>query len=150
MQPSLSRVDDAIIHACKTMSFPAARFAIFVVYGWFGILKVIGLSPANPLVADLLQTTMPFMSFDSFIVLFGIFEVLIGILFIFPKFDRISILLFALHMVMTGMVLVLLPTVSWSAHFVPTLEGQYVIKNIALIGLVISIASHIKPLRIRW
>ncbi|MDA1168809.1 MAG: hypothetical protein O3A36_00545 [bacterium] len=81
--------------------------------------------------------------------MFGIFEVLIGILFLFSKFDRLSILLFALHMVMTGMVLILLPTVSWDAPFVPTLEGQYVIKNIALIGLVISIASHIKPLRSR-
>lgn len=149
MQPSLSRVDDAIIHVCKTMSFPVARFAIFVVYGWFGILKVVGLSPANPLVADLLQATMPFMSFDTFIVLFGIFEVAIGILFLFSKLDRLSILLFAIHMAMTGMVLILLPTVSWDAPFVPTLEGQYVIKNIALIGLVISIASHIKPLRSR-
>lgn len=149
MKNSLANIDDTIIHACKTMSFPVARFAIFVVYGWFGILKVIGLSPANPLVADLLQTTMPFMSFDTFIVLFGIFEVLIGVFFLFPKLDRVSILLFAFHMVTTFMVLVLLPTVSWDAPFVPTLEGQYVIKNIALIGLVIAIASHMKPLRSR-
>lgn len=149
MQTSLWRLDETIIAACKRMSFPVARFAIFIVYFWFGILKVLGLSPANPLVADLLHTTMPFMSFDTFIVLFGVFEVLIGILFIFPKLDRISIVLFALHMVTTFMVLIMLPTVSWSGMFVPTLEGQYVIKNIALIGLVIAIASHVRPIRSR-
>lgn len=146
MQFSLWRIDDTIIAACKAMSFPVARFAIFIVYFWFGILKVVGLSPASPLVANLLHAAMPFMSFDTFIILFGMFEVLIGILFLFPKHDRVSILLFALHMVTTFMVLVMLPEVSWSRMFVPTLEGQYVIKNIALVGLVIAIASHIEPL----
>lgn len=146
MKPSAARLDTRIIAICNALSFPIARLAIFVVYFWFGILKVVGASPANPLVASLLEKTMPFLTFDSFIVGFGIFEAVIGILFLFKKFDRLSILLFAIHMVMTTMVLVLLPAMAWDGFLVPSLEGQYVIKNIALIALVITIASHIEPM----
>lgn len=149
MKNFLFSVDSKLIDSCRTMNFRMSRIAIFIVYFWFGILKVLGFSPANPLVDTLLQKTMPFMTFDLFIVLFGIFEVIIGILFLFPKLDRLSIPLFVFHMITTGMVLVLLPAAAWSAPFVPTLEGQYVIKNIALIALVINIASHIAPLKAR-
>ncbi len=149
MQYSLWQVDSALIDMCKKMTFPVARFAIFIVYFWFGILKVVDASPANPLVASMLEIMMPFLSFHSFIIGFGIFEALIGILFLLPRFDRLSILLFASHMVMTSLVLVLLPAVAWDAAFVPSLEGQYVIKNIALVGLVIAIASHMHPMHRR-
>ncbi len=149
MKNFLFMFDSTVINSCKTMSFRMSRIAIFIVYFWFGILKVLGFSPANPLVDTLLQKTMPFMTFDVFIVLFGIFEVIIGILFMFPRLDRLSIPLFVFHMITTGMVLILLPAAAWAAPFVPTLEGQYVIKNIALIALVINIASHIAPLKAR-
>lgn len=147
MKTSLANLDNTIITFCQKMSFPVARIAIFIVYFWFGILKVVGASPANPLVADLLHATLPFLSFDVFIIGFGVFESVIGILFLFSKLDRLSIPLFVIHMVMTTMVLIMLPAVAWTDTFVPSLEGQYVIKNIALVALVITIASHIEPMR---
>ena len=60
---------------------PVARFGLFVIFFWFGILKVLGMSPASPLVAELFAKTIPFMSFGTFIILFGLFECLIGVLF---------------------------------------------------------------------
>lgn len=123
----------------KLTSLQCARIALSVIYVWFGALKVVGLSPANPLVVGLLERTMPFMSFDLLIIWFGIFEVIIGLLFLIPKFDRITLWLFAAHMVTTIMPLYLLPAFAWSNFFVPTLEGQYMIKNIALIALAVRI-----------
>ena len=38
--------------------------------------------------------------------------------------------------------LVLLPAVAWQQPFVPTLEGQYIIKNLAIIAVAISIVSQ--------
>jgi uncharacterized membrane protein YkgB len=116
-----------------------SRAALFIIYAWFGALKVLGFSPANPLVDKLLAVTMPFMTFSTFIVLFGIFEVIIGILFLFPKLTKITTYLFAVHMVTTFLPLVLLTTTTWSAFLVPTLEGQYIIKNLALIAVVASL-----------
>jgi uncharacterized membrane protein YkgB len=124
------------------MNMPLSRIALCVIYVWFGALKVLGTSPANPLVAHLLERTMPFMSFDTFIVFFGLFEVIIGILFLFQRLDRITIPLFGIHMVTTFMPLFLLPAITWQSVFVPTLEGQYIIKNLALIAIVLNIKKQ--------
>lgn len=136
-------LDNIIINTCRKLAIPFARFAIFVVFFWFGLLKVIGQSPANPLVADLLEKTLPFITFDQFILLFGLFEMLIGIVFIIPKLERAAIFLLMVHMVTTIMPLFLLPEIAWQKAWVPTLEGQYIIKNLAIIGLAISIAAHL-------
>ena len=85
--------------------------ALFIVFFWFGILKVFGVSPANPLVGDLLNRTMPFIDFGQFIVFFGLFEMAIGILCL--SLVRISMLMLGMHMVTTMMPLVLLPKVAW-------------------------------------
>lgn len=121
----------------KNIPFVLARFSLFLVYFWFGALKVFGESPANPLVDGLLQKTLPFISFNQFIFLFGLFEMLIGLLFLIPKIDKITIVLFGLHMVTTIMPLFLMVPTTWSGFLVPTLEGQYIIKNAVLIALVV-------------
>src|SRR5262245_48396922 len=107
-----------------------ARLALFIVYGWFGFLKVIDASPANPLVADLLEKTLPFITFEKFIIIFGLFEVLLGLLFLSGRLRKLTFALFALHMVAVFAPLVLLPAVSWQSFLIPTLEGQYIIKNV--------------------
>ncbi|PIQ67189.1 MAG: hypothetical protein CO184_00575 [Candidatus Zambryskibacteria bacterium CG_4_9_14_3_um_filter_40_16] len=139
------RFDRNIIHCLKKISVPTARIVIFIVFFWFGILKVLGTSPADPLVSKLLSKTLPFITFQQFIIFFGIFEMAIGIIFLIPKWERIAIVLLFLHIVTTIIPLILLPTTTWQSAFVPTLEGQYIIKNLAIIALAIGIASHIKP-----
>jgi uncharacterized membrane protein YkgB len=112
-----------------------SRFALGLVFVWFGALKVIDQSPANPLVAALLEQTLPFITFGQFIVWFGLFEVLIGILFWIPKAQKFAIALLVPHMITTVGPLVLLPSVTWTAPLVPTMEGQYIIKNVVIIAL---------------
>lgn len=141
----LERTDRAIIRASGSFFERFARCAFFVVFFWFGILKVFSLSPANPLVADLLERTLPGLSFDTFIVAFGVFEMIIGILFIIPRLERLAIGLLAIHMITTAMPLFLLPAVAWQGTLVPTLEGQYIIKNLALIALAMAIAGKLRP-----
>lgn len=116
-----------------------ARITFFIIYFWFGILKIFDTSPANPLVAALQEKTLPFLTFEQFIVMFSIYEMVIGILFLVPKLTKVAFILFILHMGMTMMPLVLLPEVSWQGFLVPTLEGQYMIKNLVLIALASSI-----------
>jgi uncharacterized membrane protein YkgB len=116
-------------------AFRFAHWAIALVFVWFGGLKVIGLSPASPLVSALLASTMPFMPYDLFQVLFGLFEVLIGLMFIWPRHERVAVALLTFHMVTTVLPLAFLSSMTWSAPFVPTLEGQYIIKNIVIIAL---------------
>jgi len=49
------------------------------------------------------------------------------------------------HLSTTIMPLVLLPQFTWQSFLVPTLEGQYIIKNILLIVLALNIWSNLRP-----
>ncbi len=149
---TLRTLDLEIINAFKKLSIPVARISLFVVFFWFGILKVIGtgLSPAAPLVEKLFDATMPIsMSFTTFMVIFGLFECLIGILFLIRGAERVVIPLLFIHMIMTIMPLFCIPEATWSGFLVPTLEGQYIIKNIVIVAAAIGIAAHVQPMRSR-
>jgi uncharacterized membrane protein YkgB len=116
-------------------AFHFAHWAIALVFIWFGGLKVIGLSPASPLVSALLDATMPFIPYDIFQMLFGLFEVLIGAIFLWEGKERWAVGLLSFHMVTTVLPLAFLSSMTWSAPFVPTLEGQYIIKNVVIVAL---------------
>ena len=142
------RLDHQIIHFLRRASVPFARFAIFVIYSWFGILKILGLSPASLLVHHLFDASFvhAIFSFHVFYILFALFEVLIGIMFLFPKMTRYVFPLLVIHLITTVLPLVLLPKETWNGFLVPTLEGQYIIKNLLIIALAIGIAAHVHPL----
>lgn len=133
----------------RQLSILMSRIALFVVYVWFGALKVVGQSPASPLVQAMFEKTVhnmiPSLSFATFILLFGLFEVLIGFLFIIPRLEKVALVLFSLQMITAWMPLFVLPAQVWTHAFVPTLEGQYIIKNLALIACALSVWSAISP-----
>ena len=144
---NISKTDANLIHFFRRVSVPLARFGLFIIFFWFGVLKVIGLSPASGLVERLFENTIPWMSFGTFIICFGLFEMLIGILFLIRGVERIVIPLLLIHMITTIMPLFLLVGETWSGFLTPTLEGQYIIKNIALIAAAFGIAAHLHPLQ---
>lgn len=144
---SIESIDIKLIHFFRKISVPTARFGLFVVFFWFGALKVAGLSPASALVQSLFEQTISFMSFDVFLILFGLFECLIGILFVIPGLERVVIPMLFLQMVTTFMPLFILPAVTWSGFLVPTLEGQYIIKNLTIIAAAIVVAANLHPIR---
>ena len=144
---NISKIDANLIHFFRRVSVPLARFGLFIIFFWFGVLKVIGLSPASGLVERLFENTVPWLSFGAFIICFGLFEMLIGILFLIRGVERIVIPLLLIHMITTMMPLFLLAGETWSGFLTPTLEGQYIIKNIALIAAAFGIAAHLHPLQ---
>lgn len=141
---TIQDIDARIVAWAKRVSLRASRVALFVVYFWFGFLKIIGLSPASGVVERLFNESLgSFMAFGPFLIAFGIFECVIGILFLVRGAERVVIPVMLAHMVMTSGPLVLLPAEIWTGFMVPTLEGQYIIKNLALIALAVHIASHL-------
>lgn len=105
-----------------------------------------GLSPASDLVKNLLTETLPLFSFSKFIIFFGLYEMIIGIAFAIPGFERVAIALLLPHMFATSLPLILLPDSTWSGFLSPTLEGQYIIKNLVIVALALSMGSHLNPL----
>ncbi len=143
----IEKIDSGLIQFFQRSFEPMARFGLFVVFFWFGILKVIGLSPAAGVVERLFESTIHFMSFPEFLIAFGIFECVIGILFLVRGFERVVIPLLFIHMITTFGPLVFLPSETWSGFMVPTLEGQYIIKNLVIIAAAIGIAAKLEPIK---
>ncbi len=146
MKNLLEQLDVKIIHSLGRLSMPLSRFALFIVFFWFGILKIIGTSPANPMVMDLMNATLPFMTWEVFIVLFSVYEMIIGITFLIPRLERLAIALLVPHMIMTMLPLFFLSEMTWQGFLTPTLEGQYIIKNLVIIALAVGIAASLHPI----
>lgn len=142
----MSKVDVTLIHFFRRHSSSLARTVIFVALFWFGILKVLDLSPANPLIKLLFDKTIHFMSFHAFLISFGLFEVFIAVLFIKKGAERLALPLLLLHMACVSMPLILLPGMTWQQFAVPTLEGQYIIKNLVIVTCAIVIAANLRPI----
>ncbi len=119
------------------------RIPLFIIFFWFGILKVIELSPAKGLIVDTVYW-MPFLSPESWAIVIGYWEMLIGLFFLSKKTTFYAMLLLFLQMSGTFMPLVLLPSVTFqnSNFLLPTLEGQYIIKNIIIIASALVVGRH--------
>lgn len=146
MKALIKKFDVRVFGYFRRIEVPLARLALFIVYFWFGALKAWGMSPATPLVRELAAVTIPFISFPSFYGAFAFFEMAIGLMFLMRGAERLAILLAGLHLGMTALPLIFLPYTAWQGFLVPTLEGQYIIKNILIVALAVTIGSHTRPL----
>lgn len=122
------------------------RIALFIIYFYFGILKIVGLSPADKLAIGFADKMgMASISQELYLIL-AVVECIIGLMILFPRLTRIAILLMLLHMCVVCAPLVLYPEAVWRLPFVPSLEGQYIIKNAALVSLALGLVATTKPL----
>lgn len=111
------------------------RIALFVVFFWFGFLKVIGASPAEAIVTQLHHKTIgALVSIDVFLPMLGYIECIIGVLWLFPKATKAAFTLFGLQMITTFFPLILMPEETWKATMALSLSGQYIIKNVVLVA----------------
>ena len=125
------------------------RIALGVVFVWFGALKLVpGLSPAEPLVAataEALDRIAVFLPPDLFLRILGVWEVLIGLGFVFRPLLRPAIALLALQMPGTLLPLVLLPELCYTAFpFGLTLAGQYIVKNVVLVAAALVVGGTVR------
>ena len=122
---------------------PILNLSLFVIFFWFGILKPLGMSPAEELVVKTVDW-MPFFEPLIWVKIIGIWEVFIGIFFLFSKTIRISLVLLFLQMTGTFIPLFKLPHVCFHLSHIPyarTLDGQYIIKNIIIIAAALLLAD---------
>ena len=116
------------------------RIAIGIVFVWFGVLKVLGLSP----VAELIEHTYSFFPQPEFLLFLGFWEIAIGIGLIFKIALRTTLALLWFQMSGTFAALFLDPSLFFlhSNIFLLTTEGEFVIKNIVFIAASMVIGGH--------
>ncbi|HET7479329.1 MAG TPA: DoxX family protein [Rubrobacteraceae bacterium] len=138
----LEPVDVKATHWMARHSVLILRIALGVVFFWFGVLKFFpGLSPAQTLAIKTIDVlTLGLVPGNVSLVLLATLECVIGLGLISGGFMRLVLLLLAFQMVGAVSPLFIFPgEVFTKVPYAPTLEGQYIIKNIVLIsaGLVI-------------
>ncbi|MBE7528102.1 MAG: DoxX family protein [Burkholderiales bacterium] len=146
LETRFDAVDRVITRFMADYGVLIMRVGLGIVFFWFGALKLFpGWSPAEDLVRD----TVYFVDPDIFIPVLAVWEMLIGLGLIFGKFMRITLLLLFLQMPGTALPLVLLPEAVWhNFPFGLTLEGQYIVKNLVLIGAGLVIGGTVRGGRV--
>jgi uncharacterized membrane protein YkgB len=143
---AFDRIDRAIAATMRRWGIPALRVSLAIIFIWFGILKPLGLSPAAPLVESTV-TWLPFLSPSQWVSVIGWWEVAIGVTFLFHRTLRVAIALLALQMVGTFMPLFLVREITFQPGgfpYAPTLEGQYIVKNLLIISAALVVGGTVR------
>ena len=123
------------------------RIAMGVVFLWFGAIKFMpGWSPAADLAARTIERiTFGIIAPEIALPLLAAWESLIGIGLLSGRFLRATLLLLFVQMPGTMLPLVLFPSETFTAFpHSPTMEGQYIIKNLVLIAATIVVGATVR------
>ncbi|WP_299535895.1 DoxX family membrane protein [Ulvibacterium sp.] len=113
---------------------------IGILYLWFGMLKFFpGVSPAETIAMDTIhELTLGLLRPKVSLILLAIWETGLGLLLIFGLLNRFAILLALVHMILTFTPFLFFPELTFTqAPFGLTLLGQYIMKNIVFLGLLV-------------
>jgi len=123
------------------------RISLGIIFFWFGFLKFFhGVSSAETIATKTISVlTFGLIEPAVSIIILAVWETLIGLGLLFNRFLREILFLLFLQMLGT-----ITPLFFFSAEtfkifpFVPTLEGQYIIKNLILISAGLAIGATVR------
>lgn len=143
----LEPVDIRITNWMAANGVRLTRIALGIVFLWFGIIKFVpDWSPA----AQLATRTIDRLSVGLIgpaisLPMLALWESLIGIGLLTGRYLRATLLLLFVQMPGTMTPLLLFPHETFRAFpYAPTLEGQYIIKNLVLIGAAIVVGATVR------
>lgn len=147
LQRSFRSVDGVLTRWSARNGVTLMRIALGIVFFWFGVLKLFpGLSPATTLAGN----TISVLSFGMVppqisVPVLAIWECAIGLGLITGKWMRATILLLLLQMSGTLLPLVFFPEATFTRFpYAPTLEGQYIIKNLVLVTAALVLGATVR------
>ena len=143
----VDRVDLLIIPFLRRWAVPLLRVSVGLVFVWFGMLKILDVSP----VADLVANTVYWVDPETFVAVLGVFEVTVGALLLLGRALRVTLLLFLLQMAGTFLTFVILPGVTFrdGNPFLLTVEGEFVVKNLVLISAALVVGTTVRRRAVR-
>jgi len=141
------RLDRAITGWLARAGINILRLGLGLVFLWFGVLKFFpGLSPAQDLATRTIEhLTLGAVGPGVSLPILAAWESLIGLGLLSGRFIRATLFLLAVQMLGAATPLVLFPAETFSQFpFTPTLEGQYIIKNVVLVGAAMVIGATVR------
>ncbi len=141
------RTDRRLTEAMAAHGLTLLRFAIGIVFFWFGALKLFpGLSPAETLAGRTIETlTLGVVPVSVALPILAVWEMAIGVGMFLGRWMRAVLLLLFVQMLGTITPLFLFPAETFAIFpFVPTLEGQYIIKNVVIVSAAIVLGATVR------
>jgi len=121
-------------------SYLLLRISMGIVYLWYGLLKIVDMSP----VEELVYRATHWIGVKEFVTFLGYWEVVIGLCLLIKKFNRLGLLLLFLQFPGTFLPLFLNPEDCFTMiPFGLTLEGQYVFKNLILVSVGLTLIGSL-------
>ena len=123
------------------------RIALGIVFLWFGALKLVpGLSPAETLAGRTIEAlTVGLVPASVAVPILALWEVAIGVGLLVGRWMRVTLALLFVQMLGTITPLVLFPAETFTRFpWAPTLEGQYIVKNIVLVTAAIVLGATVR------
>jgi uncharacterized membrane protein YkgB len=149
--PLYQRIDLRITGVMGRFGIPLLRMSLGINFLWFGVLKFFeGMSPAQSLATRTMeQLTLGMLQPEIAIYILAVWETLIGLGLIAGRYLRVTLLLLFVQMLGTLTPLFLFPQETFAQMpYAPTLEGQYIIKNLVLISAGLVVGSTVRGGRI--
>jgi uncharacterized membrane protein YphA (DoxX/SURF4 family) len=143
----LDRLDRRLTAVMAAHGLTALRIALGIVFFWFGVLKFFpGMSPAQDLVARTIELlTFGLVPPEVALPVLAAWECAIGLGLLLGRWMRATLLLLFVQMLGTITPLFLLPDETWIRFpFAPTLEGQYIIKNVVLVAAAFVLGATVR------
>ncbi|WGP11785.1 DUF417 family protein [Streptomyces sp. SH5] len=145
-RPPASRFPRRIAELVDTHALTLLRATVGIVFVGFGVLKLFpSASPAEQLAVDTAtKMTLGLVPETVLLLSLAALETAIGIgLIAGRRLLRPALVAFFLHMGGVFSTLFLLPDAMWQPHSpAPTMEGQYVVKNVVLVAVCLVVAAH--------
>lgn len=141
------RIDRRITETMAEHGLRLLRLALGVVFFWFGVLKFFpGASPAEALAGKTIETlTFGAIPEGAALMILAVWESAIGIGLFVGRWMRAVLLLLFVQMLGTITPLFLFPSETWATFpIAPTLEGQYIIKNIVIVSAAIVLGATVR------
>jgi uncharacterized membrane protein YphA (DoxX/SURF4 family) len=123
------------------------RFSLGFIFLWFGVLKFFhGVSPAELIAGRTIgQLTFGLLQPNISLPVLAVWECTIGLGLITGAWMRLTLVLLYFQMAGTFLPLIFFPHETFSGSvFVPTLLGQYIIKNCVLISAGIVLGANLQ------
>jgi uncharacterized membrane protein YkgB len=139
---TLDRIDRKVVGFMSSYAILIIRLSLGIVFVWFGLLKVMGVSP----VFDLASNIVYWLPSELFVPLLGIWEMAIGGGLVSGKALRVILLLLFLQLAGTFLVLIILPEAAFQGGnpLFLTTEGEFVIKNLVLIAAGLAVGGTVR------
>lgn len=144
MRSYFDTVDTRITGWMARFGVPLTRIALGIVFLWFGAIKFVpGWSPAADLATRTIsELTLGLVPPHVSLPLLAAWESLIGLGLLTGRYLRATLLLLFVQMPGTMLPLLLFPGETFRAFpYAPTMEGQYIIKNLVLIAAAIVVGA---------